>query len=74
MIGTQIFGTILASKLELMMTGLLLLSAAILLESRRHWCWLMLSAVTLSMILNWKFQPLPSAGLLTLLWVISRRD
>lgn len=68
--GSQIWIGILASKVEILMTGLLLIGASWLIEGRR----VLLSAALLSMIVNWKFQPLPSLGLIAMTWMFSRRD
>jgi hypothetical protein len=82
MISPQIFGGLLASKLEIIMTGLLLLATAWLVDSgantkgtiqgsaAKFWA----SSAILAWILNWKFQPLPSVGLLLLLWVLVTRN
>jgi hypothetical protein len=65
-ISPQIFGGILASKLEILMVGMLLLAVAWLRDGRRVAGACALMALTL----NWKFQPLPWAGLVCLSWVI----
>lgn len=61
----QMFTAILASKLEIVMTGLLLLASSWIISSRQ----IIGAAFVLAMITNWKFQPLPSIGLLILLWI-----
>ncbi len=66
---SQMVGAILASKVEIFMVGGLLLSCAWLLEGRR-----LQAGIFLSLLLNWKFQPLPSLLLLTLVVVFLRKD
>ncbi len=67
-VAAQLFSGILASKLEVMIAGILLLSISLLFT--RPW----LAATLLAMILNWKFQPLPVAGLALLSWILIQRD
>ena len=59
LIGPLMFSAIAATKLEILMVGILLLASGWLLESRRMGA----SAGLLALILNWKFQPLPTLGL-----------
>lgn len=58
---SQIVGAILASKIEIFMIGGLLLSCAWLLKNKT-----LAAGIFLSLLLNWKFQPLPSLLLLSL--------
>jgi hypothetical protein len=74
-ITAQMVGSILASKLEILIAGMLLLSLAWLKENSGRFnartfsaCFLMAST------LNWKFQPLPMAGLTMLSWLLIRKD
>lgn len=69
-IAFQMYTGILTSKVEILMTGMLLLCASWLIEGKRKYT----CALLLSMILNWKFQPLPSIGLILLCWWILKRD
>ena len=74
MISPQIFGGILASKLEILMTGILFLCASWLLDSVKGNSKWLRSAVGFAMILNWKFQPLPTVGLLAVLWLLIQKS
>jgi hypothetical protein len=69
-IAPQAFGAILASKLELAMTGMVLLALAWLIEGRRTYG----AAVLLALALNWKFQPLPTVALAGIAWLLARRS
>lgn len=69
-IAPPILTAILATKLEIFMTGILLLSVS-WIALRKH---LLLASFLLSMILNWKFQPLPSIGLVVLAAVFVDRN
>ncbi|MGK5082928.1 glycosyltransferase 87 family protein [Bdellovibrionota bacterium FG-1] len=70
-IAPQMFGGILASKLEIIIAGLLLLALAWLYETpRKTWA----ACTLLAMTLNWKFQSIPIVGLLSLAMWIIRRD
>ena len=64
-VAPQVYSGILASKVELIMTGILFLAVAWVAERR----WLVLSGFLSAMITNWKFQPLPVMGLLVLAWL-----
>jgi hypothetical protein len=59
-ISFQTMGAIMATKLELIMIGLMFFIGAWLIERRR----LFWSAFLMAMMTNWKFQPLPVLGLL----------
>ncbi|MCM2279639.1 MAG: glycosyltransferase 87 family protein [Oligoflexia bacterium] len=69
-IAGQMVGGILASKLEILMTGILLLSLSWLMRGARE----ILAAALLALILVWKFQPLPTVGLALVAWVLVWRD
>jgi hypothetical protein len=74
-ITAQMVGGVLASKLEIAIAGILLGTIAWLKESapelgRRG----IAAAILLAAILNWKFQPVPVVGLLSLAWIIVWRD
>lgn len=69
-ISPQMFTGILTSKLEISMVGLLFLCASWLLAEKR----LPLAAFVLAMLLNWKFQPLPTIGLVLIVWLLLRRS
>lgn len=69
-IAGQVHLAITTSKLELIMTGLLLWAGACLAERRRRW----FAAIILAMIANWKFQPLPAIGLVTISLLLVDRD
>jgi hypothetical protein len=53
---------ILSTKLEIAMTGVLMLSAALLIRRRFEWA----AGIAMAMILNWKLQPAPTI----LLWLL----
>jgi hypothetical protein len=71
LITAQMVGGILASKLEIVIAGLLLGCIA---ELARPAPRRLVVALVLGAILNWKFQPLPVVGLLLLSWIWIRRD
>ena len=58
------------SKPEIIMTGILLICVAELLRGSSR----LDPGFFLAMILNWKFQPLPTLGLFSLAWIIDRRN
>lgn len=60
LISFETMGAILATKLELVIIGLMLFVASWLIQGRMHF----LSAVLMAMMINWKFQPLPVFGLM----------
>lgn len=67
MLGSELTGGMLAHKLEVMMSGMLLLSLALLLERRGFW-----AGVLISTTIAWKYQPLPILGLVATALVIQR--
>ena len=69
-ITAQILGAIWATKIEIVMTGLLLLCVSWILRKK----WPFFSALLLGMIACWKFQPLPALGLVCLALFTLRRD
>jgi hypothetical protein len=71
----QMVSGILASKLEILIAGILLLGLAWLTEVRtRLSAKTLASCVLLALALNWKFQPIPVVGLFLLTWVVVLRD
>ncbi|MBS1983758.1 MAG: DUF2029 domain-containing protein [Bdellovibrionales bacterium] len=60
LLSSELIGAVLNARVELMMTGCVLLAVAWLVEGQ-HVGW---AACLLAMIVNWKFSPLPIAGLL----------
>jgi hypothetical protein len=58
------------SKPEIIMTGLLLWSLSAVMENRH----IIFGSAVLAMLLNWKYQPLPTLGLLSVAWVFSHRN
>ncbi len=62
----QMMTAILTSKLEVLMTGMLLLAASYLIKNRSRF----LCGFAMATILNWKFQPLPTLGLISMAAVI----
>lgn len=71
-VSPQMFGGILASKLEVLISGMLLLGLAGLKEGGRART--VVACALIATALNWKFQPLPLVGLLLLSWVAIVRD
>lgn len=69
-LASQMMGGIGSTKLEVAMTGILLGSCAWIIEGRRR----LLAAVVLAMIASWKFQPIPTVGLIALSGLVARRD
>lgn len=69
-IAPQILTAILATKLEILMTGILLISVS-WISTRKH---LVLASFLLALILNWKFQPLPSIGLVVMAALLLERN
>ena len=68
------------SKPEIIMTGILFLGSSLLLQRRNEGVEkftenkrIIVASLLLSMILVWKYQPLPSLGLLSLAWIFTKR-
>lgn len=74
LIAAQMAGGILASKLEIAIAGILMALIAGLVERPRFDRRAVIAAIALAALLNWKFQPLPIAGLLLLSWIWLVRD
>jgi hypothetical protein len=71
----QLFGGILASKLEVLITGMILLAVGWLRRTASsHDGRTVAACALLAMTLNWKFQPLPLVGLACLSWILILRD
>ncbi len=62
LVSSELIGSILTTKLELLMVGVTLYAFSLLLTGRRP----LLAGLCMGLLLNWKFQPLPIIGLVTL--------
>jgi hypothetical protein len=70
LIAPQMLSAIVSSKLEILILGAVFLAGAAVVSGR----WVAVSAVLLAWTIDWKFQPLPTAGLLALVFILVRRD
>jgi len=69
MAGSEVLGAILGAKIEIFMLGVQLYALALLLGGRREW----LAGLLFGAMTNWKFQPLPVIGLVSLILLVHRR-
>lgn len=67
---SHFYSGLVAHKTEIFSTGLFLLGCTWIIEGRRRY----LSAFLLSMLANWKLQPLPALGLVSLVLLILKKD
>lgn len=70
LIGSEMIGSLLNTRIEIVMTGVVLWVTALLLEGR----WLGLAGLALAAVCDWKFTTIPVAGLLMVsAWFVPAR-